>query len=46
MLVRGVGIRDISKIEEVSIGKVLTVLAKYCPTGAYTALVYQKGSFP
>ena len=28
MLVRGVGIRDISKIEEVSIGKVLTVLAK------------------
>ena len=25
MLVRGVGIRDISKIEEVSIGKVLTV---------------------
>ena len=28
MLVRGVGIRDISKIEEVNIGKVLTVLAK------------------
>ena len=28
MLVRGVGIRDISKIEKVSIRKVLTVLAK------------------
>ena len=28
MLVRGVGIRDISKIEEVSTGKVLTVLVK------------------
>ena len=28
MLVRGVGIRDISEIEKVSIRKVLTVLAK------------------